>query len=91
MVAQLTPGIPLEQARRGYSTGTAVLQAILPAHRGPTTTVPVTLDDEGTQHQNGVDAKVAVRRQLGRRPETDPGHRPRLSHCACRAAFLDRR
>jgi len=64
MVAQLTPGIPLEQARRGYSTGTAVLQAILPAHRGPTTTVPVTLDDEGTQHQNGVDAKDAVLRQL---------------------------
>jgi arginase len=64
MVAQLTPGIPLEQARRGYSTGTAVLQAILPAHRGPTATVPVTLDDEGTQHQNGVDAKDAVLRQL---------------------------
>lgn len=64
MVAQLTPGIPLEQARRGYSTGTAVLQAILPAHHGPTATVPVTLDDEGTQHQNGVDAKDAVLRQL---------------------------
>jgi len=40
------------------------LQAILPAHRGPTATVPVTLDDEGTQHQNGVDAKDAVLRQL---------------------------
>jgi arginase len=64
MVAQLTSGIPLDQARRGYSTGTTVLQAILPAHRGPTTTVPVTLDDEGTQHQNGVDAKEAVLRQL---------------------------
>jgi len=64
MVAQLTSGIPLHQARRGYSTGTTVLQAILPAHRGPTATVPVTMNDEGTQHQNGVDAKEAVLRQL---------------------------
>ena len=158
------PGIPLEQARRGYSTGTAVLQAILPAHHGPTATVPVTLDDEGTQHQNGVDAKDAVLRQLDaalrvidssgaeriltlggecsvsvgpfaslaakygedlaivwvdsipmsahqtatirvttrwryqccrarrqRHRKATPGDRPRRSHCACRAAFLDRR
>ena len=64
MVAQLTSGIPLDQARRGYSTGTTVLHAILPAHRGPTATVPVTMNDEGTQHQNGIDAKEAVLRQL---------------------------
>ena len=64
MVAQLTPGIPLDQARRGYSTGTAVLQAILPAHTGPTATAPVTMNDEGTQHQNGIEAKEAVLRQL---------------------------
>jgi arginase len=30
MVAQLTPGIPMDQARHGYVTGTAVLQAGCP-------------------------------------------------------------
>jgi arginase len=42
MVAHLMPGVPLDQARRGYMTGTAVLQAILPPHDGPTANVPVT-------------------------------------------------
>lgn len=64
MVAQLTPGIPLDQARRGYSTGSTVLQAILPDQHGPTATVPVTFGDEGTRHENGVDTKEAVLRQL---------------------------
>jgi arginase len=64
MVAQLTSGIPLDQARRGYSTGTTVLQAILPAHRGPTATVPVSLEDEGIRSRDGVEAKEAVLRQL---------------------------
>ncbi len=64
MVAHLTPGIPAEQARHGYVTGTSVLQAVLPPHDGPTATVPVSLDDEGTELRDGIDAKSAVLTQL---------------------------
>ncbi|MET0703199.1 MAG: arginase family protein [Mycobacterium sp.] len=63
MVASLTPGIPLEQARHGYVTGTAVLDAILPAHAGPTASVPVSFDDDGA-HRDGIDSKSAVVTQL---------------------------
>jgi len=63
MVAQLTPESRSKSSTRILDRHSG-LQAILPAHRGPTATVPVTLDDEGTQHQNGVDAKDAVLRQL---------------------------
>jgi arginase len=63
MVASLTPGIPLEQARRGYVTGSAVLNAILPPHSGPTASVPVSVADDNT-HRDGIDSKTAVVTQL---------------------------
>jgi arginase len=63
MVASLTPGIPLEQARHGYVTGTTVLNAILPPHDGPTASVPVTFDDDDA-HRDGIDSKTAVVTQL---------------------------
>ncbi|MFZ2526865.1 MAG: arginase family protein [Rhodococcus sp. (in: high G+C Gram-positive bacteria)] len=64
MVAELTPGIPLDQARRGYAVGTAVLDAILPPHDGPSATVPVGMDDRGLEQRDGVDAKDTVVTQL---------------------------
>lgn len=64
MVAALTPGIPLEQARHGYVVGTTILNAVLPPHTGPTASVPVSLDDDGT-HRDGVDSKAVVVKQLG--------------------------
>jgi arginase len=64
MVAQLMPGVPLEQATRGYATGTAVLNAVLPPHDGPTATVPVAYDDDGLELRDGVEAKSVVVRQL---------------------------
>lgn len=63
MVAHLTPGIPAEQARLGYVTGTTVLQAILPPHDGPTATVPVSFVDDADL-RDGIDSKSAVLTQL---------------------------
>ncbi|CAN5733536.1 hypothetical protein BH10ACT9_BH10ACT9_60530 [soil metagenome] len=60
MVAQLMPGVPLEQATRGYATGTAVLNAVLPPHDGPTATVPVAFDADGLELRDGVEAKSVV-------------------------------
>jgi arginase len=40
-VRSLAPEFPFDIARRGYSVGTTVLQAVLPEHDGPTAVVPV--------------------------------------------------
>ena len=37
-VRQLAPEFPFEIGRRGYTVGSAVLDAILPPHDGPTVT-----------------------------------------------------
>ncbi|MFD4367266.1 arginase family protein [Rhodococcus sp. NPDC058521] len=63
-VADLMPDTPLEQARRSYAVGTAVLNAVLPEHAGRTATVPVTLGDQGLAQRDGIDAKDAVVAQL---------------------------
>lgn len=76
MVAHLTPGIPLAQARVGYATGTTVLQAVLPPHDGPTATVPVSFDDAGTEKSDGVEAKSAVLSQLRRAFDVIAEHDP---------------
>jgi arginase len=39
-VRTLFSEVPLDEARRGYAVGTAVLNAVLPAHIGPTAFVP---------------------------------------------------
>jgi arginase len=64
MVAQLTAGIPLEQARYGYATGTAVLAAMLPPHDGPTATVPVSLAEDDFGRGDGIESKSAIVAQL---------------------------
>ena len=56
----------LEEARRGYAVGAAVLNAVLPAHTGPTALVPVESGDLGLSKQDGIEAKEAVVAQLAR-------------------------
>ena len=46
-VRSLAPEFPFEVARRGYSVGTKVLQAVLPEHDGPTVVVPVEMGEPG--------------------------------------------
>jgi arginase len=66
-VRGLAGDLPAEVVRTGYAVGTAVLDAVLPAHRGPTAHVPV------APHQgplalpvvDGVEGKEAVLAQLG--------------------------
>ena len=55
---------PFEEARRGYAVGAAVLNAVLPAHHGPTALVPVESGARGLGKQDGIEAKEAVVAQL---------------------------
>ena len=59
--------VPFEEARRGYAVGAAVLNAVLPAHSGPTALVPVESGDLGLGKQDGIEAKEAVVAQLATR------------------------
>jgi hypothetical protein len=52
------PQFPFDVARRGYAVGAVVLEAVLPAHDGPTVAAPVTMTDEGIDLRNGVLAIV---------------------------------
>ncbi|MFJ3777234.1 arginase family protein [Streptomyces sp. NPDC090075] len=75
-VRQLAPEFPFDVARRGYTVGSAVLEAVLPPHDGPTATVPVTMTDEGTELRDGVEAKDVVVEQLARALEIIRAHDP---------------
>ena len=57
-VAALLPGFPLDEARRGYTIGTRVLEAILPAHDGPTAIVPVPDSESGST--GGVESRQEI-------------------------------
>ncbi len=63
-VEALAPEFPFDVARRSYTVGTRVLQAVLPPHDGPTAVVPVGLGDEGLEERDGIEAKAAVLAQL---------------------------
>lgn len=63
-VRALAPEFPLGVARRGYAVGSAVLEAILPPHGGPTELVPIAVGDEGLDQVDGIEAKEVVLRQL---------------------------
>ena len=58
------PEFPFDIARRGYSVGTKVLQAVLPEHDGPTAIVPVEMGDIGLEERDGIEAKAVVLQQL---------------------------
>jgi arginase len=42
-VQELASEFPFDVGRRGYAVGSAVLEAVLPPHDGPTVTVPVNM------------------------------------------------
>ena len=63
-VEAFAPEFPLDVARRGYAVGTAVLEAVLPPHDGPTATAPVAMSDDGLGERDGVEAKAVVLEQL---------------------------
>jgi arginase len=44
--------------------GSAVLEAVLPPHDGPSATVPVTMSDAGLEERGGVEAKTVILEQL---------------------------
>ncbi|WP_062205902.1 arginase family protein [Demequina salsinemoris] len=75
-VRPLADEFPYEVARRGYSVGSAILEAVLPAHAGPTAKAPVSLGDEGLEMRDGVDAKTAVVGQLGQALDVIAEHDP---------------
>jgi arginase len=68
--------VPLDEARRGYVVGAAVLNAVLPAHAGPTALVPVESGDVGLGKQDGIEAKEAVVAQLAGALEVIDRHHP---------------
>jgi arginase len=68
--------VPFEEARRGYAVGAAVLNAVLPAHSGPTALVPVESGDRGLAKQDGIEAKEAVLAQLAAALEVIGRHSP---------------
>ena len=75
-VRTLFSEVPFEQARRGYAVGAAVLNAVLPAHSGPTALVPVEFGDRGLSKQDGFEAKEAVLTQLAAALEVIGRHSP---------------
>ncbi len=76
VVASLTPGIPLDQARRGYATGAAVLESVLPAADGPTDYVSVSMNESGLALVDGIEAREAVITQLRDAFEVIDKHSP---------------
>lgn len=67
---------PLGVARRGYAVGTAVLEAVLPPHEGPTVTAPVAMSDDGLEERDGVEAKAVILEQLAGALEVIRRHDP---------------
>ena len=63
-VRSLASEFPFDIARRGYSVGSKVLQAVLPDHDGPTAVVPVEMGDVGLEERDGIEAKTVVLDQL---------------------------
>jgi arginase len=56
--------------------GSAVLDAVLPPHDGPTATVPVTMSDVGLEERDGIEAKTVILEQLTAALEVIGGHDP---------------
>jgi arginase len=74
-VRTLFSEVPLDESRRGYAVGTAVLNAVLPAHTGPTAFVPES-DGLGLTKQDGIEAKDAVTAQLAAALRVIEHHNP---------------
>jgi hypothetical protein len=59
-VRQFASEFPFDVARRGYAVGSAILDAVLAPHDGPTARAPVTMGDEGVEERDGVEAKAVI-------------------------------
>jgi arginase len=75
-VRSLAAEFPFDVARRGYAVGSAVLEAVLPPHDGPTAVVPVETGDVGLEKLDGIEAKPVVVDQLARALEVIRRHSP---------------
>ena len=75
-VRDLAPEFPFDVARRGYTVGSAVLDAILPPTDGPSATVAVPMDDAGLETVDGVEAKSVVLAELTNALEQIAEHDP---------------
>ena len=75
-VRRLASEFPFDVARRGYAVGSAVLEAMLPEHRGPTARVPVEFGDRGLEKVDGIEAKRVVVEQLGAALQVIRRHSP---------------
>jgi arginase len=75
-VRALAAEFPFAIARRGYTVGSAVLDAIVPPTDGPTATVSVPVGDEGTEIVDGIEAKAVILAQLSDALEKIAGHDP---------------
>jgi arginase len=60
VVALLLPEVPIEEARRAYTVGNRVLEAILPAHSGPTEIVPVDGGNPDEGSTDGIESRSAI-------------------------------
>jgi hypothetical protein len=61
-VRSLAPEFPFDIARRGYSVGTKVLQAVLSTMAQPL--VPVEMGNIGLEERDGIEAKAVLLQQL---------------------------
>jgi arginase len=75
-IVELAPEFPFDVARRGYTVGSAVLAAVLPANEGPTAAAPVAMDDAGLELRDGIEAKQVILTQLAQALEVIRRHDP---------------
>ena len=75
-VRELASEFPFDVARRGYAVGSAVLEAVLPPHDGPTVAVPITMSDDGLAERDGIEAKTVILAQLAAALEVIDQHAP---------------
>lgn len=59
-VSLLLPEVPLARARHGYAVGARVLEAILPAHEGPTEVVAVPMAESADEVAGGIESRSAI-------------------------------
>ena len=71
-VRELAPEFPFDVARRGYAVGSAVLDAVLSHHDGPSAAVLVSMSDEGLEERDGIEAKSVILDQLRRPSRVEP-------------------